>query len=72
MQVCAQPKRGMPHLQLAHELVLVQVRGCADGLRHCVLDLLHLVRLLVDFVEHLRRERAASVAAASTQQHSHT
>ena len=43
----------MGHLELAKQLVLVHVGGGADGLRHRVLDLLHLVRLLVDLVQHL-------------------
>ena len=48
-------KRPAAHLKLAKQLILVQVRSRTNWLRHGVLDLLHLVRLLVDLVQHLQR-----------------
>lgn len=48
-------KRPAAHLELAKQLVLIQVRSRANRLRHGVLNLLHLVRLLVDLVQHLQR-----------------
>lgn len=43
------------HLELVEEVILVDVGGGADWLAHGLLDLLHLVRLLVDLVQDLRQ-----------------
>lgn len=41
------------NLQFAHELVLIHVCGWANWLCHGILNLLHLVCLLVDLIQHL-------------------
>ena len=57
----AQQLRGqLYHLQLSHELILVHVSSRTNGLRHGVLNLLHLVCLLVDLIQHLQGQQSSS------------